>query len=53
MTPEDRLDAAESTVDELDPTHPNYAALHALVAIGRFVQHIHQHITQETSNGTV
>lgn len=42
MTPEQRLDAAESAFDGLaiEPTDLNYVPLHALIAIGRLLQNI-------------
>lgn len=50
MTPAERLDAAQEPVDLLPPEDPNYAALHALVAIGRLLQNIDNRQTaQEVS----
>lgn len=42
MTPEERLNAAETAVNEIDFTgnEQNYACLNALIAIGRLLQNI-------------
>lgn len=40
MEPAQRIDTAEQVVDQLPADHPNYAALHVLIAIARYLQNI-------------
>ncbi len=52
MNPSQRIDIAEQVVDELPVDHPNYAALHVLVAIARYLQNIYtRQATQEDTSG--
>lgn len=49
MSPDERLTAAENTVDDINypPTEPNSACVNALIAIGRYLQAINNRQAQQ------
>ncbi|AHG24344.1 hypothetical protein SEA_RAYMOND7_22 [Mycobacterium phage Raymond7] len=54
MDAADRIDTAEQVVDTLPADHPNYAALHVLIAIARLLQSIdNRQAAQEGTNGNI